>query len=185
MKRQKRRQPIDFTAGYTQVDKNVYLHRHAVGDMSRIWGKRRFCAAPRSLPRMVRGAARWLAARKGEVTMERRAKTKKDRTERPMRSLNVTTRVSPEERALVEEQAAQAGMSVSEWARQVVLEAAMGIPLTTRFLAEEIIAVRALLVGMQPGQKPYTVNQIDESKRATAAHAWKLFQRRREAGDGQ
>ena len=107
--------------------------------------------------------------------MECEAKTKSERPERPVRSVYVTARLTQDERALVDEQASKAGMTVSDWTREAVVQAATGLPLSFRFLAAEVLALRALLVGMQPGQKAYTTKQIDETKAAVALQFWKSF----------
>ena len=116
--------------------------------------------------------------------MERGTKTESKRAERSVRLVYVTARLTKEERALVDQQALQAGMTVSDWTRQAVLEAAAGIPLATRFLAGEILAVRALLVGMRDGTKTYTTKQIDETKGEVTLQFWQSF-RERLAEDGR
>lgn len=58
---------------------------------------------------------------------------------------NVTARVTPEEQARLQERAEHAGLTLSEWARQVLLEA-VGSSQETRLLLAELLALRMIVL---------------------------------------
>ena len=58
---------------------------------------------------------------------------------------NVTARVTPEEQARFQERAEHAGLTLSEWARQVLLEAVVSSQ-ETRLLLSELLALRMIVL---------------------------------------
>jgi uncharacterized protein (DUF1778 family) len=64
------------------------------------------------------------------------------------RTRSVTAKVSPEEESVLKQRADGLGLTLSEWSRQVLLEALDGSP-ETRLLLSELIALRMIILRLQ------------------------------------
>jgi Mobilization protein NikA len=61
---------------------------------------------------------------------------------------NVAARVTPEEQTRLQQRADEAGLTLSEWARQVLLEAVRSSQ-ETRLLLSELLALRMIVLRLQ------------------------------------
>lgn len=79
------------------------------------------------------------------------------------KSSTVGTRVTPSERELLAQRAAESGLSLSEWARSALLAAAHATP-ETRALMAEFLALRAVILTLHANAaqgKKYTPEMIE------------------------